>query len=337
MAVDLDVYRDWLGIKDAKRPLNHYQLLRVHQFEDDPVRIRGHYRKMNAHVRKYASGDYAAKSQQLLNELAKAMLCLTDLKRKAEYDASMGRKDERSTKRRSLEELLIARKVLDQAQLDKARNYATAVGLNIRDAVVQQKLAPAEIVMQVYAESLGLPYVELADVGVDVTHVPKVPAVLARQNSCAPVMVDDGQLLMASPNPLPPQVEDDLRLRVGMPVRTVLCTPASINAVINEHFPKSAAAAEMSAGAAAPQRAAAASGQKSEKSKPAGPRLSAEELAEKKKNRLLVTVAGFNLTIIGSIIALNYFTTMGTLAQYGLSFLVAASVAAVVYVVMGNR
>ena len=37
------------------RPLNHYQLLRLKQFEDDTAKIRDHYRKMNAHVRKFAT------------------------------------------------------------------------------------------------------------------------------------------------------------------------------------------------------------------------------------------------------------------------------------------
>ena len=91
MAKELDVYRDWLGITETARPLSHYQLLRLDLFEDDPAKIRGNYRKMNAHVRKYAAGEYGAQSQELLNELAKAMLCLTDNLRKAEYDASLGR------------------------------------------------------------------------------------------------------------------------------------------------------------------------------------------------------------------------------------------------------
>ncbi|MFH1924301.1 MAG: hypothetical protein ABIP48_30990, partial [Planctomycetota bacterium] len=93
MAQELDVYRDWLGIKEAARPLNYYQLLRLPAFEDDTSKIREHYRKMNAHVRKYATGDYAEQSQELLNELAKGMLCLTDARRKREYDVTLGRKD----------------------------------------------------------------------------------------------------------------------------------------------------------------------------------------------------------------------------------------------------
>ena len=82
MPKELDVYRDWLGVTDAERPLNYYQLLRLKKFEDDIEKIRSNYRKLNAQVRKYASGQYGNQSQQLLNELAKAMLCLTDAKRK---------------------------------------------------------------------------------------------------------------------------------------------------------------------------------------------------------------------------------------------------------------
>ena len=67
MAQELDVYRQWLGITETQRPLNYYQLLRLKTFEDDVAKIRAHYRKLNAHVRKFAAGDYAEASQDLLN------------------------------------------------------------------------------------------------------------------------------------------------------------------------------------------------------------------------------------------------------------------------------
>ena len=34
MPKELDVYRDWLGVTDAERPLNYYQLLRLKKFEE---------------------------------------------------------------------------------------------------------------------------------------------------------------------------------------------------------------------------------------------------------------------------------------------------------------
>ena len=79
----LDVYKSWLGIPEGPRPPGHYELLRLVEFEDDPEKIRANYKKLNAHVRKYASGQYSLRSQELLNELAKAMLCLTDPERQA--------------------------------------------------------------------------------------------------------------------------------------------------------------------------------------------------------------------------------------------------------------
>lgn len=289
MPPKIDVYREWLGITDADRPLTYYQLLRLKKFEDDAIRISTHYRKMNAHVRKYAAGDYAQESQDLLNELARAMLCLTDARRKAEYDASLGREDAQPGRRRTIEELLLARKVIDQAQLEKARKFATAVGLDIHDAVLQQKMAKPEVVMQVYAESLGLPFIDLADIGCDPELVPQVPAMLARQHSCVPVMVDDGQVLMASPHPLSHEIEDHLRLRLDKPVRSVLCTAGGVNAAIAQHYPKEAAAAEMAAVSHAPPKAAAGGG---------GSEVDPVAAKEAKKKRLMTAVMTFNFTFM---------------------------------------
>ena len=239
----IDVYRDWLKITDPARPPDHYALLKLKRFEDDPEKIRGNYRKLNAHVRRYATGEFGPQSQALLNELARAMLCLTDQQRKGEYDATLGRVEKGEFRRRTLEQILLAAQALTLEQLNKIRSFANAVGLPIRDAILQQRTVPPPIVMQAYAESIGLPYIDLEDIGVDESLVPKVPAPTARENSCVPVMIADGTLLVASPNPLAPDVEDDLRLRFGVPARTVLCTPASINGLVAKYYSRGAAAA----------------------------------------------------------------------------------------------
>ena len=300
MAKELDVYRDWLGIKETARPLDNYQILRLTRFEDDANKIRNHYQKMNEHVRKFALGEHAARSQSLLNELAKAMLCLTDQQRKREYDATLGRKTEDDTRRRTFEEILLANKVLDQAQLEKARNFAKAVGLDIRDAVLQQKLATADVVMLAYAEAVGLPYIELADIGVAVDLVPQVPPMTARQHSCIPVMCDEEQVLMASPHPLVPDVEQDLRLRFGKVVRTVLCTPASINDLVTKHYPRDAVTAAPAASAKAPPKPAA---EKAEDKPKAEKKQSAPLSAEEKQKLIRNTaVLSFNFTAMAYVV-----------------------------------
>ncbi len=251
MAKTLDVYRDWLQIKETARPLDHYQILRLKQFEDDAGKIREHYRRLNAHVRKFATGEFAQQSQELLNELAKAMLCLTDASRKRDYDAGLGRKVSGDDRRQSMEDLLLAAKVVDGDQMAKARSFSKAVGVDVRDALMQQKLAKPDAVMPIYAESIGLPFLDLNDFPIDESLLRRVPAVIARTHSCVPVLIDADQLLMASPNPIDPHVEEELRLRFGMPVRSVLCLPASVNELINKHYSRETIEAEKTAGGTA--------------------------------------------------------------------------------------
>ncbi len=297
MTQTLDVYRDWLKIAEPARPLNYYQLLRLKKFEDNPAKIREHYRAMNAHVRKFAAGEFAKQSQDLLNELARAMLCLTDAQRKGEYDATLGRKDAQTEgKARTFEQILLATKVIDQVALDKARNFARAINVEVRNALVQQKLVKFEALLPAYAESIGLPYLDLNDLPPNADLISRVPPMMARQHSCVPVMVDRDQVLMASPNPIDPNVEEELRLRFGMPVRTVLCTPANINDIIAKYVPRDASMPEpapmpiaqsQAATAAAPAPAAAAP------AAPTGP-MTPEEM----KQRRDVALMASGLTVI---------------------------------------
>lgn len=300
MPEKLDVYSEWLGIEAKNRPLNHYQLLKLKQFEDNTGVIRKNYRQLNAHVRKYATGDYLEESQALLNELAKAMLCLTDAQRKADYDASLGRETAGPGRRRTFEQLMLANKIIDTEQLKQARSYAEAVGLDVHQAVLQKKFAKPAIIMLAYAESIGLPYIELSDIGVDETILPQIPPALGRQHSFVPVMIDDGQLMVAAPEPIIPDVEEELRLRTGMPVRTVICAPASINEAVQKYYPRdggqAAAAAQAAAGGATPAAAA----------KPA--RASSGPMSEEdKKQQMQLSLIGGGWGMIGTALLLWYF------------------------------
>jgi formylglycine-generating enzyme required for sulfatase activity len=89
VAEAFDPYLQWLGIREPQRPPNHYRLLGIELFESDPDVIATAADRQMAHVRTFQTGRYAEQSQQLLNELAAAKLCLLkpDLKRR--YDAEL--------------------------------------------------------------------------------------------------------------------------------------------------------------------------------------------------------------------------------------------------------
>jgi len=237
--VGIDVYKEWLGIAEGPRPPDHYELLRLVQFDDDTERIRKNYRKLNAHVRRYASGQYSIESQDLLNELAKAMLCLVDLDRKKEYDEGLGRVFPEGTDdfgRRPIENILIDQEHLTKDQAKQAEQFAESCGLTMRDALVQMEFVDTETAAMALATSINRSFVDLAEVVPDDNILDKLSRAFVKRNSCIPLFTDEGVLLVACIIDLDPNVEEELRLRYGVPARAVIATPLDVNQAITKYY-----------------------------------------------------------------------------------------------------
>jgi hypothetical protein len=84
-----DPYRKWLGIPDQTQHPHHYQLLGLVLFEDDPDVIENAANRQMTHVRSFQTGQYASYSQDLLNEIAQAKICLLQPDSKASYDLQL--------------------------------------------------------------------------------------------------------------------------------------------------------------------------------------------------------------------------------------------------------
>jgi hypothetical protein len=76
VAEAFDPYHRWLGIPPRHQPPNHYRLLGLEPFEDDPEVIRDAAERQMAHVRTYQLSGHVALSQKILNELGAARACL---------------------------------------------------------------------------------------------------------------------------------------------------------------------------------------------------------------------------------------------------------------------
>ncbi len=235
--MELDVYKEWLGIPDGPRPPDQYELLRLVRFEDSTEKVRNNYKKLNAHVRKYATGQYSVISQNLLNELAKAMLCLTDPERKREYDESLGRvfeEDESAVV--PMESVLVKQGHIDRDQMKEAQDYSESHGLTMRDTVVQMKLVDDQIATQAYATQLGVPYVDLEDMAPEFRILKRLPQQVAKRNTILPLFIDDDVLLVACADDITHELEDELRLRFNLPVRRALATPRGITEGIGRYY-----------------------------------------------------------------------------------------------------
>ena len=236
--MSIDVYKQWLGIPEEFRPPNHYQLLRLVDFEDDPEKIRAHYKKLNGVVRKYATGDYMLQSQDLLNELAKAMLCLTDPGRKRDYDESLGREfaDEQDGAGRPLLKILVDQGDITRSQVREIEEFAERRGLSHRDAVVQMKLVGEDKAAMALAEELGRPFVDLETMLPDDRVLDMVPRKTVKRNSVLPMFIDEDVVLIACIEEPDHDLEDEFRLRFDKPMRAVIATPRQIHQGIAKYY-----------------------------------------------------------------------------------------------------
>lgn len=235
----IDVYKEWLGIPEGPRPPDHYQLLRLVQFEDDSDKIRKNYKKLNTHVRKYATGQYQNESQSLLNELAKAMLCLTDEELKQEYDRGLGRViDDRdaTTGRRPMTSYLIDDGILSHDQVKDIKSHSERSGLSLRDSMVQLKLVEPDAAARALAHEIGRPFVDLAEMLPDDSILDQVPRSVVRRHVCLPLFADGGGLLVACVEEPDQELHDEIRLRFNLPIHPVIATPLAINQAIAKYY-----------------------------------------------------------------------------------------------------
>lgn len=84
-----NAYHKWLGIPPAEQPPNHYRLLGISAFENDPEVIDRAADSRMIFLRQNQSGPNAHWSQQLLNEVSAARICLLDELAKHRYDAEL--------------------------------------------------------------------------------------------------------------------------------------------------------------------------------------------------------------------------------------------------------
>ena len=89
MPEKFDPYYKWLGIPPKDQPPHNYRLLGIELFETDRDVIDAAANRVMAYLKDLATGDEAAYSQRLLNEIAQARICLLNEAKKQAYDEQL--------------------------------------------------------------------------------------------------------------------------------------------------------------------------------------------------------------------------------------------------------
>jgi len=92
MGSEFDPYHKWLGIPPEDQPPDYYRLLGIKAFERDPEVIEGAADQRMMVLRTHQTGRHGELSQQLLNEVAAAKVCLLNPEKRAAYDQQLRQK-----------------------------------------------------------------------------------------------------------------------------------------------------------------------------------------------------------------------------------------------------
>ncbi len=88
---DFDPLYYWLGIPPGEQPPDHYRLLGIRRFENDPLVIENAADRQMVHLKTFQTGPHSDDSQRLLNRVASARICLLNPGSKSAYDDKLSR------------------------------------------------------------------------------------------------------------------------------------------------------------------------------------------------------------------------------------------------------
>jgi type IV pilus assembly protein PilB len=152
-----------------------------------------------------------------------------------------------------LDELLLARGLVDPEQLEQARLHAVEKGRSLGRTLIEMKFVTEAGLVAVLADQLGLEFVDLSEAQLDQSAIALVSESVARKHNCIPIGFDGDRLIVAMADPANVLAVDDIRAMTKRDVKTVVATKAEVLSAINRQYRLDRAAETLVEEAAAEQ------------------------------------------------------------------------------------
>lgn len=118
--------------------------------------------------------------------------------------------------RKDLGDALVAKGVITAEQLGQAREVQRSAPGDIGRIIIDLGFAEEKAVTEVRAETLGLPFVNLATQRIDSAAVNSVAEHIARRHKVLPIAKNGNRLIVAVVNPNDPFAVQDIKLASGV-------------------------------------------------------------------------------------------------------------------------
>ena len=136
-----------------------------------------------------------------------------------------------------LEDLLLAKGLISEEQLEEARYQAAERGRSVGRVMIELGFVNEGALVAILADQIGLDFLDLTDAPIDASAVMLLPESTARKHSCIPVGFDDQErLILAMADPANVVAVDDVRAVTKRDVKPVVATKADVAAAIGRHY-----------------------------------------------------------------------------------------------------
>lgn len=137
-------------------------------------------------------------------------------------------------RRKTVGEILMGRKLLDEKQLKKAEGHAKDKGYSVQQAIVELDLLKTPRLLKVLSEEWQVKAVDLSQMELDEEIIDILPEAVARRHMAVPFAKEESVLFIAMADPKDFFVSEDIHLRTGLDVQAYLAMPWDIQAALNK-------------------------------------------------------------------------------------------------------
>lgn len=136
----------------------------------------------------------------------------------------------------NLSQTLLSKGWLTPNQVEDAAALQRSEGLRLDRAIIQLGFVTERQMLELMAEQLHLPFVDLQNISIDAETLRSLPAKIVFRKRLVPISQDNGVLRVATSDAFDLYAVDDLRLSTGLDIQPVLAPRDAIEKVIKSHY-----------------------------------------------------------------------------------------------------
>jgi type IV pilus assembly protein PilB len=137
---------------------------------------------------------------------------------------------------KQLGDILLEDGLVTQQQLFDAYDEHQKAGRALGRVLVDKGVLTESQLVAALAQQIGMRFVDLADLQVDVGALAAVPQAVCRRYNALPIGYEDGKLLVAMSDPANVFAIDDMRSITGIDVKPVVSTKSDVSNAINRYY-----------------------------------------------------------------------------------------------------